>query len=362
MQLKPINEQVVVVFGASSGIGRDVALKLAERGARVVAAARGEMGLSSLMSEIRGRGGEAIAIVADASDFDKVKMVAERAVDKYGRLDTWVQMAAVSIYAKFEETTPEEWRRIMDVNLTGQAHGAWAALPHLKRSGGALICVSSVEALRALPLQSAYAASKHGVKGFVDALRVELINEGAPVSVTNIMPASINTPFFNKARTKTGYKPMGIPPIYSPHIVAEAILYAAENPARDIICGGAGWGFKMGEFLAPSLLDKALSKIGFEWQRTDERKSEDAPDNLFHPLEGYDRVEGDFSNQTMPASAYTWLERHPLIRGTLTAATLGALAFVAARKFMNGSQSNEAGEEQEERPAITTTNTQAASA
>jgi len=285
MRLKPMEEQVVVVFGASSGIGRETALRFAERGAKVVAVARDQTGLSSLMAEIRGRGGEAIAIVADTADFDQVQMVAGRAVDKYGRLDTWVHLAAVSLYATFEQTTPEEWRRIIEVNLNGQAYGAMAALPHLKRTGrGALIHVSSAEALRALPLQSAYASSKHGVKGFLDALRVELQHEGAQISVTNIMPASINTPFFNKARTRLGYKPMGLPPLYSPSIVAKSILYAAENPVRDIICGGAGWLLKVSDQVSPRLVDAVLEKIGFDWQRSNEPKAEDAPDNLFRPI------------------------------------------------------------------------------
>jgi NAD(P)-dependent dehydrogenase (short-subunit alcohol dehydrogenase family) len=333
IELKPVEEQVVVVFGASSGIGRQTALRFAERGAKVVASARSETGLSSLMSEIRQGGGEAIAVVADAADFDQVKVVADRAVDKYGRLDTWAHLAAVSLYAPLEQTTPEEWRRIIEVNLNGQAYGAMAALPHLKREGrGALIHVSSIEALRALPLTSAYAAAKHGIKALTDALRVELQHEGAPVSVTNIMPGSINTPLFNKARTRLGYKPMGLPPIYTPTIVTKAILYAAENPVRDMICGGAGWMIKVTEQMSPRLMDTLLEKFGFEWQRSDELKSEDAPDNLFHPIEGYDRVEGDFGYQTMPKSIWTWFERHPAAGRLLTgAAALGAITLLATK-------------------------------
>lgn len=342
MELKPIDQQVVVVFGASSGIGRETALRMAGRGAKVVAAARSETGLASLMAEIRGGGGEAIAIAADAADFDQVKVVADRAADKYGRIDTWVHLAAVSLYATFEQATPEEWRRIIDVNLNGQAYGAMAALPHLRREGrGALIHVSSVEALRALPLQSAYASSKHGVKGMADALRVELRREGLPVSVTNIMPASINTPLFNKARTKMGYKPMGLPPIYTPEIVTKTILYAAENPVREIICGGAGWAIKAADRLAPELMDAALSRYGFEWQRTDEPKSAEDPHSLFAPLEGQDRVEGDFGYQTMPKSWYTWLGRHPMAGKLITGAALGALALWAARLAGDGAGGKE---------------------
>jgi NAD(P)-dependent dehydrogenase (short-subunit alcohol dehydrogenase family) len=215
MQLKPINQQVVAVVGASSGIGRNAALQFASRGAKVVVAARSQSGLESLVEEIRGLGGEATAVVADVTVFDQLKAIADKAVEVYGRLDTWVHNAAVELYAAFEVTTPEEFKRIVDVNLMGQVHGAMAALPYLKREGrGALIHVSSIEARRSLPLQSAYAAAKHGVDGFLEALRVELMHEKLSISVTNVMPASINTPLFNKARTKLGVKPMGVPPLY----------------------------------------------------------------------------------------------------------------------------------------------------
>lgn len=200
MQLKPINQQVVAVVGASSGIGRNAALQFANRGAKVVVAARSELGLQSLVDEIQKMGGDATYVVADVTVFDEVKAIANKAVEVYGSLDTWVHNAAIELYAAFEVTTPLEFKRIIDVNLMGQVHGAMAALPHIKREGrGALIHVSSVEARRSLPLQSAYAAAKHGIDGFLESLRVELMHEKLSISVTNIMPASINTPLFNKA-------------------------------------------------------------------------------------------------------------------------------------------------------------------
>ncbi len=330
MNLKPIAEQVVVIVGASSGIGRATALAFADRGARVVAAARGEQGLKSLVEEIRAAGGEATYLTADVNDFEQVKAVAAHAESTYGRIDTWVGAAAVSLYATFEQTTPEEFKRVIDTNLTGQAYNALAALPHLRRAGqGALIIISSVEARRALPLQAAYAASKHGIKGFLDALRVELLSEGAPVSVTEILPSGINTPFFNRARTKIGVKPMPIAPVYQPEAVAHAILYAAETPAREIIVGGAGKAFAVGEKLVPGLLDTVLARVGFEGQRTDEPKPEDAPDNLYQTLEGDERVHGDFTDRAHKVSAYTWPATHPLARGVLAATALGALAALA---------------------------------
>lgn len=332
MELKPIEEQVVVVFGASSGIGRETALRFAKRGAKVVASARGQEGLDSLVAEIRAQGGEATAVAAEAADVQQVKAVANRAVEAYGRLDTWVHVAAVSIFAPFEQTTPEEFRRVMEVNLLGQVHGAMAALPHLKREGrGALIHVSSVEAKRSVPLQSAYAASKQGVHGFLEVLRVELQHAGVPISVTEVMPASINTPLFNKARTKLGVKPMPPPPIYQPSVVAETILHAAEHPTREIFAGGAGKALSLAQRISPSLVDAYQVRKGFRSQQTDEPKPADAPDNLFQPLPGYDTVEGDFSDQAKSKSYYDWLEMHPGAGWALAGLTLGAL-LIRAKK------------------------------
>lgn len=334
MRLKPIAEQVVVLVGASSGIGRAAALGFAARGAKLVVAARGRAGLDSLVEEIRRAGGEAVAVECDVNDYEQVRRVADAAAETYGRLDTWVHLAAVSIYATFEETRPEEFKQIIDTNLTGQAYGAMVALPHLRRAGGgALIHISSVEARRALPYQSAYAASKHGMKGFITALRMELDREGANISVTEIMPASINTPFFNKARTRLGVKPQGIPPIYQPQLVADAILFAAERPVPEITVGGAGKALAVSEAIAPRLTDAVLSLVGFEAQRTDEPKPETAPDNLFHTLEGYDRVEGDFTPRARETSLYTWLETHPNAKRAVFLGALGLLAFVAARSL-----------------------------
>ncbi len=333
MKLKPINEQVVVVFGASSGIGRQTALRFAQRGARVVVAARGAAGLQSLVDEITRDGGEATAITADVTDFAQVKAVADGAVARYGRLDTWVHAAAVAIYALFDSTTPEEFKQVIDVNLTGQAYGAMAALPHLKREGrGALIHISSVEGRRAYPYHSAYGASKHGVVALTEALRVELMHEHWPISVTNIMPASINTPFFNKARTKLGVKPAPPPPIYQPSLVADAILFAAEHPTRDLIVGGAGRVQDLSQKFAPGLLDALLAVVAFKAQQTDEPKSSSAPSSLFGPIAGFDRVEGDFTAGAQAISPYTWLRTRPALRrGLLAGLAVGTVAAGRAR-------------------------------
>jgi len=198
MKLKSIDQQVVAVVGASSGIGRETALQFAKRRAKLVVSARSESGLNSLVYEIQKFGGEAIAVLADVSIYEQVQNIAHKTVEQYGRLDTWVHAAGTAVIAPFEQVTPDEFKRVIDVNLMGQVYGAMVALPHLRREGrGALIHVSSVEARQSLPLQSAYSASKHAVEGFLDSLRIELQQEGFPISVTNVMPAVINTPFYN---------------------------------------------------------------------------------------------------------------------------------------------------------------------
>ena len=332
MQLKPVEEQVVALMGASSGIGRETALRFAERGARVVVSARSEEGLNSLVEEIREKGGQATAVPAEVTDFEQVKAVADRAVEEYGRLDTWVHLAAVGLFATFEQTTPEEFERVIDVNLMGQVYGAMAALPHLKREGrGAMIHISSVEAKRSFPFHSAYGASKHGIDGFLEALRVELKHEGWPISVTQVMPGTINTPFFDKGRTKLGVKPVGIPPIYEPETVANIILYAAENPARDLVSGGAAQMMIINQRLSPRMVDAVLTtRAGFSPQMTEEPRSEEDPDNLYSPIQGHDTAKNGF--RAFSRSLYNWLETHPTARrGAAAGVALGLLAALRRR-------------------------------
>lgn len=326
-RLKPLDQQVVVIMGASSGIGRAAALRLAADGAKIVAAARSEEGLRTLVDAIQQQGGAATFLVADVSDPAQVQAVAGHAVATYDRIDTWVHCAGVALFAPFEETMPDEFRRVVDVNLNGQAYGAMAALPHLKREGGALILVSSMGAIRGVPFQTAYIASKHGVKGFAESLRVELAHQKLPISVTNIMPASINTPLFDKARTKLGVKPVAPPPLYQPQIVAEAIAYAATHPVRHLVAGGSARAIIWTERLAPRLLDALMTPLAYQMHNTHDPKPADAPDNLFQPLDGYNTVEGSFGRQALRHSLSTWLATHRVARSTaVAAAALGALA------------------------------------
>lgn len=341
IKLKPISQQVAVIFGASSGIGRQTALDFAKKGAQLVIAARSEAGLCSLVEEIHEikrqtrNGCEAFAVVADAANFEQVKNVADAAVAQFGRLDTWVHSAAAFLFAPFENIEPNEFRRMIEVNLMGQVYGAMAALPYLKKQGGALIHLTSVEAWRTIPYQSAYGASKHGTHGFLQALRVELAHQKIPVSVTEIQPAAINTPIYDKGRTKLPFKPRPLPPIYQPNVVSDAILYAATNPTREIIAGGAGLGVMFFERLSPVLTDKITSLVGFIGQQSSEPAKANQGDSLFEPIAGHDTVRGRFDGESFSFDPYTALATNKSAQNILLATAGLILAGAFAYKKLN---------------------------
>jgi len=332
VKLKLIPEQVVVIIGAASGIGRECALRFGERGAKLVVAARDESALATLVDEITANGGEAAYQVCDATVPEEVEAVARLAEERFGRVDTWVNDAAVSIYAKFWETTPEEFRRVMEVNYLGQVHGCLAALPALRRTGGgAIIAISSVESIVSLPLHSAYSASKHAVEGMVDALRRELMAEHAPISVTSVKPATINTPFFTNSRNTMNVKPKGPSPIYDPGVVADCVLFAAEHPARDLFAGGAAKMMASTQMRMPGIVDRMLAKAGIPASRTDEPRPGGKDGNLYEPYDD-DRAEGDFTSKARRVSAYTWLETHPTARLLAFGGVLAGTAVLAQRR------------------------------
>jgi len=332
MQLKPIPQQVVVIVGASSGIGRDSALEFAKRGAKVVVAARNKDALSSLVAEVEQVEGEVISQIADVADAEQVQAIARTAATTFGRIDTWVHNAATGIVAPFADTALEEFRRVIEVTLMGQVYGAKSALPYLKQAGGgSFISISSMEGRRALPLQSAYSTAKHGLEGFLESLRVELAHEGANINVTSIKPAVINTPFYNHARTKVGVKPTGIPPYYSPRVVTNAILHAAEYPTRDYIVGDVGRLLDLTQKVSPAIVDTPLELIGYQGQKTDDPKQVQDPDNLFEPMHGYEQVNGDFDHLTVP-SLSDWIYQNP-------AKAIGVAAIAAAFIYSGSRQS-----------------------
>jgi NAD(P)-dependent dehydrogenase (short-subunit alcohol dehydrogenase family) len=328
--LKPVSEQVMVVTGASSGIGLVTARHAARAGARVVLAARNEADLRDAVDEIRREGGRAISVTADVADPDQVNRIAAAALAEFGRIDTWVNNAAVSMYGRIMELGVEEMRRQFDVNYWGQVYGCRAAVPHLRRNGGAIINVGSALCDRAIPLQANYCAAKHALRGFTDALRMELEAEGAPISVTLVKPASIDTPFFEKARTYLPVEPQPVPPVYAPEIVADAILRCASHPTRDIMVGGSGRLLAAANLL-PRLGDWYMERTLFESQQTDIPVGPDRDDNLFGPVEHDGGERGrTWRGRTKSTSAYTAMAQRP----TLAAgAAIGVAALLLFRRY-----------------------------
>ena len=326
MILKPVREQVIVITGASSGIGLVTARQAAARGACVVLAARNATDLDRAVKDIRQSGGRAVHAVADVADPAQVEGIARTAIDAFGRIDTWVNNAAVSMYGRIEQLTIADMRRQMDVNYWGQVYGCRAALPHLRRNGGALINVGSALSDRAIPLQGGYCAAKHALKAFTDALRMELEEAGVPISVTLVKPASIDTPFFEKARTYLGVEPQPVPPVYAPEVVAEVILEAAGRPVRELIAGGSGAKLSAARF-APGLADKYMERWTFDSQSTGRPVAEGRRDNLYEPVahDGGERG-ANWTGHTRESSAYT----RAALRPGMAAAALGAVALVGA--------------------------------
>jgi NAD(P)-dependent dehydrogenase (short-subunit alcohol dehydrogenase family) len=324
---RPIREQVVVITGASSGIGRETALQLAHMGARITAMARGRQALESLSAEVERIGGEIHTVVGDVADWPTVERAAAETVERFGRIDTWVNNAAVSVYATIEDLSVDEFRRVTEVNYLGQVHGVKAALPHLRAAGGGtIINVGSALSERAVPLQAAYCAAKHAIKGFTEALRVEMERENSGIDVVLIEPSSMNTPLFDHARSKMGVRPVPIPPIYEPRVTARAIVHAAEHPVPIIATGGASKLFSVAERLNPRLLDW--------WQLRDDSgardqqgsQPDDGQDNLEEPIETSGSITGRFGRQSKASSVYTEIfELHPERKA---AAGLAALAGV----------------------------------
>jgi NAD(P)-dependent dehydrogenase (short-subunit alcohol dehydrogenase family) len=329
---KRISEQVVVIIGASSGIGLACARDFASRGASVVIAARNASDIEREAREMRNAGGHAIAVPCDASLYDQVQHVAERAVAEFGRIDTWIHSAAVSLYGTFKQASIEDFRRIIEINFLGQVYGAKAALPHLERSRGALICIGSALSDRGVPLQSAYCASKHAIKGWLDSLRVELKQEGSPVRVTLVKPSSINTPLFRKAKTLMGVEPQPIPPVYDVELAVDAIRFAAESDVRDIFVGGAGKFLSVAERISPALVDWHLRLNGFDAQKTAWRKNAGGENNLNGPLDFDGGAHGDFVLHSKDRSAYQNLETARAAKTAIAACCAAAAAIAILRR------------------------------
>jgi short-subunit dehydrogenase len=296
-----LREQVIVITGASSGIGRDTAIEAGRCGAAVVLAARNEQALEEVATQIRQEGGRAHAVVTDVSDWSQVRRLADEAVRHFGRIDTWVNNAAISLYSPVDKLEPQELEQVLRVNVVGLMLGCRAAMEKMKpRGGGTIINLGSALSDRAVPLASAYVASKFAVRGFTDALRMELKHERSRIEVVLVLPASINTPLFARARSKLGVKPRPIPPVYDPRVVTEAILSSCVRPQRQVYAGQAGRALAILERFSPRLLDWWMLQGGRMFRKQVTDVPTPAEDNLFKPVPGPGQARGEWSGEVVP--------------------------------------------------------------
>ncbi len=333
LKLKPLRDQVIVITGASSGIGLVTAQEAARRGAKVVLAARNRRDLERAVEEIRDDGGRAEFVVADVADAEDVRAIAAKALEVYGRIDTWVNNAAVALYGRLDEVPVEDMRRQFEVNFWGAVFGSLNAVPHLRRKGGALINVTSALSDRDLPLQGIYCASKHALKAFTDSLRVELEEERVPISVTLVRSASVDTPFYDKARSYMAVEPLPRPPVYAPETVARAILTAAEHPHRDVTVGATG---KLVALSESTRGDRYTERTMFNSQLADVPLADVRPDNLHDHLDEDGGERGQhYRGKVRERSSYTDVALNPG-KAAMIAAAAGLALFAGARRMKRG--------------------------
>lgn len=339
-KLKPLEEQVLVITGASSGIGLATAKMAAERGARVVLCSRNLPELESICREIKDRGGRAIPVECDVSDPSSVERVADAAFREFGGIDTWVNNAGLSIYGKLWEVPIDEKRRLFDVNFWGVVYGCRTAVKAMRASGGTIINIGSILSERALPIQGIYSASKHAVKAYTDVLRMELEAEGWPISVSLIKPGAIDTPFPEHAVNKMAHHPVHTPPVYAPEIVAEAIIDCAIHPRRDVFIGGSAKLYSLLEAFLPRLTDLFMERKTMEGNQSSERLDRVPQDPALKRVpvrEG--RVRGHYPDRVKESSLYTKSALHPgLATLFIAGAGLAAIAGYGAWQMRSGSK------------------------
>jgi NAD(P)-dependent dehydrogenase (short-subunit alcohol dehydrogenase family) len=316
--------EVVVITGASAGVGRATVREFAKRRAHIGLIARGVDGLEGARREVEAAGGKALVLPTDVADADSVEAAAARVEEELGPIDIWINNAMVSVFSPIKEMTAQEFKRVTEVTYLGYVYGSLSALKRmLARDRGAIIQVGSALAYRGIPLQSAYCAAKHAVEGFVDSLRCELIHDGSNVRVTMVQMPALNTPQFGWSKSRMPRKPQPVPPIFQPEVAAEAIYWAAHEDRREIYVGMPTVEAIIGDKIAPGLLDQYLGRTGYDAQQTDEPADPNRRDNLWEPVPGDHGAHGNFDNRATDHSLQLWANMH---RGLLALAGAGIAA------------------------------------
>jgi short-subunit dehydrogenase len=327
VKLKDLKDQVIVITGASSGIGLTTARMAADAGARLVLAARNEEALSKLCDEINSSGGRAVYVVADVTNEGDVNKIAAEALNQFGRFDTWVNNAGVSVYGRLDEVSIQDMRQVFETNFWGLVYGSLVAAKNLRSTGGAIINVGSTLSDRAIPLQGIYCASKHAVKGFTDALRMELEADGAEISVTLIKPSAIDTPYKDHAKNYLGVRPENPPPVYAPETVAEAILHCAQTSVRDVFVGAGGKALSVLGKYAPRLTDMYMESAMIESQKSDHPDDHGAEDGLYESRDSSLSERGGYDGHVSESSLYTKASLHPVLTSAAFAIGAAGLAY-----------------------------------
>ena len=316
--------KTVVITGASAGVGRATAHRFARDGARVALLARGSDGLEAAAAEVRELGGQALAIPTDVSDAEQVEAAAARVENEFGPIDIWINGAMATIFAPVHEITAAEFRRATEVTYLGAVHGTLAALKRMRpRNRGTIVQIGSALAYRAIPLQAPYCAAKFAIRGFTDALRVELMHEQSAIHVTMVQLSAFNTPQFQWGRTRLPRRPQPVPPIFQPEVAARGVHWAALHRRRELIVGWPALKAIIGNKIAPSYADRVLVRMGYDGQMGQQSVPKDRPDNLFEPVLADYGTHGRFDSRSRWYSAQLWLTTHRgLVGGVLAAGAL----------------------------------------
>jgi short-subunit dehydrogenase len=325
------NPEVVVITGASAGVGRAIAHEFAREGAHIGLIARNKDRLEAAKREVEQIGGKAIVLPTDVADAGHVEQAAARVEEDFGPIDVWVNDAMTTVFAPFWEITPDEFRRATEVTYLGFVYGTMAALKRMRpRDRGTIVQVGSALAYRSIPLQAPYCGAKHAIVGFTDSIRSELIHEKSRVHLTAVHLPAMNTPQFDWCRSRLPNHPQPVPPIFEPVVAARAIVWAAHHRRREIYVGFSTMKAIYGQKIAPGFADWYLGRNGFEAQQTNQPADPNRRDNLFEPVPG-DFSRGDFDKRSSSFSIETWLSLHRGVVG-LCAASAAALAWTAWRK------------------------------